>query len=48
MRYQKPQIHLISIATKAIESQQQKILLMVVDNITNEFGSTGPAYESDE
>jgi hypothetical protein len=47
MKYQKPEVHVISTATKAIESVQTKVAAML-DSINQQPLTDGPAYEADE
>jgi hypothetical protein len=49
MKYEKPQVHVISRATKAIETIQEKVPSLQIDSATQmNDGFSGPGYEADE
>jgi hypothetical protein len=47
MKYEKPEIRAVSVATKAIAGME-KIPAQLVDSLTHISGSTVAAYEADE
>ena len=48
MKYGKPEVVVVSDATKAIESVFQKQPSLLTDQINGSVRNTGPAYEADE
>lgn len=49
MNYEKPKVNVVSRATNAIETIQDKIPSLLVDHNTQmNDGLSGPAYEADE
>jgi len=48
MRYEKPEVVVLSDAVKAIQSVFQKQPSLLTDHINGSVRNTGPAYEADE